>query len=317
MSMSDNWWLWGIFAFIVVAMLAVDLLVRGDTHKVSMKEAALWSLLWVLVSLLFGAGLWAYLYTTQDLAVANNKATEFLTGYLIEKSLSVDNVFVWLTLFGFFGIPPELQRRVLIYGVLGAVVLRVIIILIGAWLVRNFEWILYVFGVFLVFTGGKMAWSANKQSNVEDNRLLRWLRGHLRITQSLHGNRFTIRDQGKLWATPLLVVLIMVEVSDIIFAVDSIPAIFAITRDTFIVLTSNLFAILGLRAMYFLFAGLAERFSLLDYGLAVVLAFIGIKLLIEPWVHIPIGWSLAVVAVVIAATMAFSWYWTDRHATSS
>ncbi|WP_281274435.1 TerC family protein [Halomonas nitroreducens] len=199
MNMSEAWWLWGIFAVIVVVMLAVDLLVRGDTHRVSMREAGLWSLLWVLVSLLFGAGLWAYLYTTQDLSIANNKATEFLTGYLIEKSLSVDNVFVWLTLFSFFGISPELQRRVLIYGVLGAVVLRVIIILIG---VRNFEWILYVFGVFLVFTGGKMAWSANKQSNVEDNRLLRWLRGHLRITESLHGNRFTLRDQGKLWATP-------------------------------------------------------------------------------------------------------------------
>ncbi|MFC3282030.1 TerC family protein [Litchfieldella rifensis] len=315
--MGESWWLWGVFALLVLAMLGVDLLMRGDTHKVSMKEAAAWSTVWVLVSLLFGAGLWAYLYTTQDITMANSKATEFLTGYLIEKSLSVDNVFVWLTLFSFFGISPELQRRVLIYGVLGAVVLRIVIILIGAWLVRNFEWVLYVFGAFLVFTGVKMAWGANKQSNVENNRLLRWMRGHLRITRSLHGNRFTIKEQGKRWATPLLVVLIMVEISDIIFAVDSIPAIFAITRDTFIVLTSNIFAVLGLRAMYFLFAGLAERFSLLDYGLALVLVFIGIKLLIEHWYTIPIGWSLAVVAVVVSGTMAFSWYWTDRHATSS
>lgn len=313
MDTMVSWWVWGVFAVIITVMLTIDLVVRGSVHKVSMKEAALWSAIWVAVSLLFNAGLWGYLYSTQGLQIANEKATQFLTGYLIEKSLSVDNVFVWLTLFTYFGIPPELQRRVLLYGVLGAIVLRTLIILLGAWLVRNFEWILYVFGAFLVFTGIKMAWAANKESDPESNPFLRWIRGHLPITKSLHGHKFTIREQGKLWFTPLLVVLIMVEISDIIFAVDSIPAIFAITRDSFIVLTSNIFAILGLRAMYFLFAGLAERFTLLDYGLAIVLVFIGVKLLIEHWYVIPIGWSLGVVALVISATMLISWYWTDRH----
>lgn len=308
-----GWWIWAVFAVFIVIMLSVDLFVRGSVHKVSMKEAAIWSAVWVLVSLLFNAGLWGYLYSTEGIKVANTKATEFLTGYLIEKSLSVDNVFVWLTLFNFFGIPAELQRRVLIYGVLGAVVMRTGIILIGTWLVSNFEWILYVFGAFLVFTGIKMAWAANKESDVENNRFLRWIRGHIPITKSLRGHHFLVREQGRLWATPLLVVLIMVEISDLIFAVDSIPAIFAITRDPFIVLTSNIFAILGLRAMYFLFSGLADRFSLLDYGLGLVLVFIGIKLLIEHWYTIPIGWSLATVAAIISATMLISWYWTDRH----
>lgn len=312
MQTDISGWLWGAFALTILIMLALDLFLRGSASRVSVKEAALWSVLWVLVALAFDLGLWAYFHQTQGLVVANDKAGKFLTGYLIEQSLSMDNVFVWLTLFTFFRIPPDAQRRVLIYGVLGAIVLRTLVILLGSWLVREFGWILYIFGAFLIFTGAHMAWVAGDEPDLDDNRLLRWLRGHLRVTKTLHGHRFTLMEQGKLWVTPLLVVLIMIELSDILFAVDSIPAIFAITRDPFIALTSNLFAVMGLRSMYFLFAGLAERFTLLDYGLALVLIFIGTKLLIEPWMEIPILWSLLVVAAVIGSTMIISWVWADR-----
>lgn len=312
MHTEVNGWLWGIFSLIIVIMLGLDLYLRGSASRVSVKEAATWSLLWVAVALAFDAGLWAYFHETQGLATANDKAGKFLTGYLIEQSLSMDNVFVWLTLFTFFQIPPESQRRVLIYGVLGAIVLRTLVILLGSWLVREFDWILYIFGGFLILTGAHMAWVAGDEPDLDNNRLLIWLRRHLRVTRELHGPRFTYRENGVLWVTPLLVVLIMIELSDILFAVDSIPAIFAITRDPFIALTSNLFAVMGLRSMYFLFAGLAERFTLLDYGLALVLVFIGVKLLIEPWFEIPILWSLLVVAVVISSTMIISWLWADR-----
>jgi len=297
--------LWGVFALVVVIMLAIDLLLQGrrGVHTMTMKQAAVWSLVWVTLSLLFNAAFWWYLANTQGRAVADPQALAFLTGYLIEKALAVDNVFVWLMLFSYFAVPPALQRRVLIYGVLGAIVLRTIMIFAGSWLISQFEWMLYVFGAFLLFTGIKMALAKEDEAGIGDKPMVRWLRGHLRMTDKIESEHFFVRKKGLLYATPLLLVLILVELSDVIFAVDSIPAIFAVTTDPFIVLTSNLFAILGLRAMYFLLAGVAERFALLKYGLAVILVFIGIKMLIIDFYHIPIAISLGVVGGILALTL--------------
>lgn len=297
--------LWGGFAVVVVIMLSIDLLLQGrrGAHAMSMKQAAGWSILWVTLSLLFNAAFWWYLAETQGREVADPQALAFLTGYLIEKSLAVDNVFVWLMLFSYFSVPPALQRRVLVYGVLGAIVLRTIMIFAGTWLITQFEWLLYVFGAFLLFTGVKMALAKEDESGIGEKPMVRWLRGHLRMTDTIENEHFFVRKNGLLYATPLLLVLIMVEFSDVIFAVDSIPAIFAVTTDPFIVLTSNLFAILGLRAMYFLLSGVAERFSMLKYGLAVILVFIGIKMLIVDFYHIPIAISLGVVFGILTVTL--------------
>lgn len=278
----------------------------------TMKQAAGWSILWVTLSLLFNAAFWWYLVQTEGRAVADPQALAFLTGYLIEKALAVDNVFVWLMLFSYFAVPPALQRRVLVYGVLGAIVLRTIMIFAGSWLISQFEWLLYVFGAFLLFTGVKMALAKEDDSGIGDKPLVRWIRNHLRMTDKIEGEHFFTRKNGVIYATPLLLVLILVELSDVIFAVDSIPAIFAVTTDPFIVLTSNLFAILGLRAMYFLLAGVAERFSMLKYGLSVILVFIGIKMLIVDFYHIPIGISLGVVGGILVLTLLIN-AWVNKQ----
>ncbi|WP_145500775.1 TerC family protein [Yersinia bercovieri] len=310
--------LWGSFAVVVTIMLAIDLLLQGrrGSQTMTLRQAACWSLVWVSLSLLFNAGFWWYLAETVGREIADKQALAFLTGYLIEKALAVDNVFVWLMLFSYFAVPANLQRRVLIYGVLGAIVLRTIMIFAGSWLVSQFSWILYLFGAFLLFTGIKMAMAKEDDTPIGEKPLVRWIRNHLRMTDELHGDRFTVRKNGLLYATPLVLVLILVELSDVIFAVDSIPAIFAVTTDPFIVLTSNLFAILGLRAMYFLLANVAERFSMLKYGLSVILVFIGVKMMIIDLFHIPIGISLGVVAGILALTLLINlWvnHRVDRH----
>ena len=307
--------LWGGFAVVVVIMLAIDLFLQGrrGAHTMSMKQAASWSLVWITLSLLFNAAFWWYLVQTQGRAVADPQALAFLTGYLIEKSLAVDNVFVWLMLFSYFSVPAALQRRVLVYGVLGAIVLRTIMIFAGSWLISQFEWLLYIFGAFLLFTGIKMALAKEDEGGIGDKPLVRWLRSHLRMTDKIENEHFFTRKNGVLFATPLLLVLILVELSDVIFAVDSIPAIFAVTTDPFIVLTSNLFAILGLRAMYFLLAGVAERFSMLKYGLSIILVFIGIKMLIVDFYHIPIGVSLGVVGGILALTLLINAWVNQQH----
>ena len=306
--------LWGGFAVVVAIMLAIDLLLQGrrGSHSMTMKQAAGWSILWVTLSLLFNAAFWWYLVQTQGRAVADPQALAFLTGYLIEKALAVDNVFVWLMLFSYFAVPPALQRRVLVYGVLGAIVLRTIMIFAGSWLISQFDWLLYVFGAFLLFTGVKMALAKEDESGIGDKPLVRWIRSHLRMTDKIESERFFTRKNGVLFATPLLLVLILVELSDVIFAVDSIPAIFAVTTDPFIVLTSNLFAILGLRAMYFLLAGVAERFSMLKYGLSVILVVIGVKMLIVDFYHIPVAISLGVVGGILAVTLLIN-AWVNRQ----
>ena len=265
METIGTWWMWAGFAAFVVIATAVDLLVlqRKGAAKVTLREAAGWSLLWVALALIFNALLWWYLDGTHGRALANDKAMEFFTGYLIEKSLAVDNIFVFLMLFTYFAVPAELQRRVLILGVIGAIVLRAVTILIGAWLISQFHWILYLFGAFLVITGIKMARHAGESFDLDANPALKWMCGHLNITDTFHGERF-------------------------------------------IVLTSNVFAMLGLRAMHFLLADFAGRFHLLTYGLAVILVFIGVKMLIVEWVKIPVFVSLGVVAAILVATVIAS-----------
>jgi tellurite resistance protein TerC len=307
------------FTLLVAALLAVDIfaLKTRGTQRVSVKEAAVWSIVWIVVSLVFCAWFWWYLDGRFPREAANEKALEYLTGYLIEKSLAVDNVFVWITLFNFFAVPAELQKRVLLYGVLGAILMRAVLIYVGALLLAEFHWILYFFGLFLLVTGIKMLLFAKHEPPLEKNPVLRWMRGHMRITDEHHGERFFVMRDGVRYATPLFVALILIEVTDLIFAVDSIPAVFAVTADPFIVFTSNIFAILGLRAMYFLVADMAGRFHLLKYGLALILILIGVKMLLLDIYKIPVGMALGMVGLILVASVAASLLTSRRTRLSS
>lgn len=304
--------MWSLFAIFVFVALCVDFFAmqRQGAHRVTLREAAVWSLVWVLVSLLFLTWMWWHLGgTAEDPALriqAGEKSLEFLTGYLVEKALAVDNVFVFLMLFTYFAVPQEFQKRVLMIGILGALLLRAVMILVGAWAITRFHWILYLFGVFLVFTGIKMWWAAGQEPDLEANPALKWIRARMRVAPGYDGERLTTMVDGVRMATPLAVVVLLIGVVDVIFAVDSIPAIFAITTDPFIVLTSNVFAILGLRAMYFLLAGMHERFHLLSYGLALVLVLIGLKMLLADVYKVPVVWSLSITVLTLAATMVLS-----------
>jgi tellurite resistance protein TerC len=301
-------WLWIFFVVSVLVALFIDFVVlkKQGAHSVSVKEALNWSIVWVLLSLAFNALFWWAVQQDHGSAVASEKSMEFLTGYLIEKSLAVDNIFVFLMIFTYFAVPSEFQKRVLMIGIVGAIVLRTVMILLGSWLIAEFHWVLYVFGAFLLLTGIKMWWAAGKEPDLESNPALKLLRRVLPVSKNFDGEKFFTLDNGKKVATPLLLVIALVGLTDIIFAVDSIPAIFAITTDPFIVLTSNIFAILGLRAMYFLLAAVAAKFHLLSYGLAVVLVFIGSKMLLIDVIKIPVLISLGVVVSVLAITMVWS-----------
>ena len=302
-------WLWVVFVVFVLVALFVDFVVlkKQGAHEVGVREAVNWSLAWVGLSLVFNVLFWfAIRDTTGSTAIANEKSLEFLTGYLIEKSLAVDNIFVFLLIFTYFSVPPAFQKRVLMIGIIGAIVLRTIMILLGAWLLDQFHWILYVFGAFLILTGVKMWWAAGKEESLEDNPALRLLRRILPVSQHYDGEKFWTVENGKRISTPLLMVVVLVGMTDVIFAVDSIPAIFAITKDPFIVLTSNVFAILGLRAMFFLLQAAASRFHLLNYGLAVILVFIGGKMMLIDIYKIPVAVSLGVVLTILAITMVWS-----------
>jgi len=307
MSMAPTW-LWLVFVAFVLAALFVDFVVlkKQGAHEVSVPEAIRWSAIWVALSFAFNGLLWWAFAQEQGTAVANTKALEFLTGYLIEKSLAVDNIFVFLMIFTYFAVPPAFQKRVLMIGIIGAIVLRTVMILIGGWLIAQFHWILYVFGAFLFFTGVKMWWAADKESNLEDNPALKLLRRVLPVSKHFDGENFWTVQNGVKVATPLLLVVALVGFTDVIFAVDSIPAIYAITSDPFIVLTSNIFAILGLRAMYFLLAAMAAKFHLLSYGLALILVFIGTKMMLIDIYKIPVLVSLGVVIGILAITMVWS-----------
>ncbi len=301
-------WMWIAFTGFLITMLALDLFVFGGrkAHRVSVREALTWVIAWIAMALAFSALFFLNLNGKFGLEIAQTKTLEFLTGYLIEQSLSIDNLFVFVMIFKYFSVPPEFQRRVLLYGVIGAIVMRAIMIFGGVWLVSEFSWILYFFAAFLVVTGVKMLIFAEQEPDLDKNPLLRWLKSHLRVTDSYHDEKFFVKKNGLLWATPLFLVLILIEFTDLVFAVDSIPAIFSVTTDTFIIFTSNMFAMMGLRALYFLLADMADRFKLLKYGLAIVLIFIGGKMLVQPWFHMPIQWSLAIVGAIILISIMLS-----------
>lgn len=310
MTSISEWWMWLVFLIFLIMMLAVDLFLLGGkkAHRVSTKESLSWTVVWFGLAFIFNLLLWWYLAHTSTVAIANEKAMEFFTGYLIEKSLSIDNVFVILMIFNYFAIPLEYQRRVLTYGVLGAIVMRLILILLGIWMVSRFHWILYIFGLFLLVTGIKMLIFAEHKPDLAKNPVLGWMRRHLRITNELHGEQFFTTRNRLIYVTPLFLVLILVEISDLIFAVDSIPAIFAVTNDPFIVFTSNIFALLGLRALYFLLVNMNNRFPLLKYGLALILVFVGFKLLITYWFKIPVFIALGIVVSILTSCIALSAY---------
>lgn len=301
-------WMWAAFILFVLGMLAIDIFALGGSrsHKVSIKEAASWTGIWISLALLFDLGLWMYLNETMGSAVADAKAMEFLTGYVIEESLSIDNMFVFLLIFSHFSVPLQYQRKVLLYGVLGAIVLRIVMILAGTWVVTQFAGVLYLFGVFLLVTGMRMLIAAEKEPDLEQNPVLRLAKKLLPFTTDFREEKFSVIENGKRVFTPLFLVLILIEVSDVVFAVDSIPAIFAVTTDPFIVFTSNIFAIMGLRALYFLLADMADRFHLLKFGLAFVLMFVGVKMLIVKWMHIPTTVSLLVIGSLLASSIIAS-----------
>lgn len=302
-------WLWATFVGIVLVSLFIDFVVlkKQGSHDIGAREALIWSLIWIALSFLFnGLFWWAVKDTTGSVEIANTKSLEFLTGYLIEKSLAVDNIFVFLMIFTYFAVPTQFQKRVLMIGIIGAIVLRTVMILVGGWLLAEFHWILYVFGAFLILTGIKMWWAAGKEPNLDDNPALKLLRKLLPVSKNYDGENFWKVENGKKIATPLFMVICLIALTDVIFAVDSIPAIFAITSDPFIVLTSNVFAILGLRAMYFLLAAVASKFHLLNYGLAAILVFIGAKMCLIDFFKIPVGISLGVVVAILALTMVLS-----------
>ncbi|MBS1842230.1 MAG: TerC family protein [Acidobacteria bacterium] len=289
---------WIEFNIFVLIAVALDLGVfHRKAHKIGMREALLWSAIWIGAAVVFAVGVYHF-YGTQ-------KALEFSTGYLIEKSLSVDNLFVFLVLFRRFGVRPEFQHRVLAWGILGALIMRGAMIAAGAALIERFAWILYVFGAFLIYAAIHMVVAGEGETHPEKNAIVRFLANHLRMTKTFSGEKFFVRENGVLYATPLFLVLLVVEVTDVTFAVDSIPAVFGITRDAFVVYTSNVFAILGLRTLYFLLAGVLDRLTYIKYGLAAVLAFVGAKMLIEPWLHISVLWSLGIVIGILGvATVA-------------
>ncbi len=297
--------LWVIFAIIIIIMLAVDLLLqkKRGTTIMTLRQAAIWSILWVILSLLFNLFLWWHLSGTMGHIIAYKQATVFLTGYLIEKVLAIDNLFVWLMLFQSLSLPPNLQHRVLIFGIFGAIILRTMMIFFGSCLVTHFQWVLYIFGTLLIFTGLKIVFEKNNDLKNKEKTLVCWIRRQLRVNDSIKKENLSVNNKGTSLFSQLLPILIFVELSDIIFALDSIPAIFSITKDPFLVLTSNLFAILGLRAMYFLLVGIVKRFSMLKYGLSVIMIFIGCKMLCMNFYNIRTIISLSVVIGIIVLTL--------------
>ena len=305
--MATNIWFWLGFIAFVLAMLSLDLGVfHRKAHEVRPSEAGIWTAVWVTLALLFAAGL--YIVESRHVALT------FLTGYIIEESLSVDNIFVMVLIFEYFRVPKSVQHRVLFYGILGALVMRGLFIAAGTALITRFHWVLYVFGALLVITGVRMSRKQDEAFDGERNRIVRAVRRVLPVTADFHGSRFFVIEAGRRTATPLLLVLILVELTDLIFAIDSIPAIFGVTTDPFVVFTSNIFAVLGLRSLYFLLAAVVDRFHLLKYGLAVILTFVGLKMLTERFLEIDIVLSLSIILTVLAASIIASLIWPAKQA---
>ena len=310
-------WMWVGFNLFVLALLALDLGVfHRKAHAVSVREATIWSVIWISLSMLFNLGIYFFWHVAAPTSPYSNgdAALAFFTGYLIEKSLSVDNIFVFVLIFSYFSVPAKYQHRVLFWGILGALVMRAALILIGAALIKEFHWVIWIFGAFLIFTGIRMAFHKDEELHPEDNPLVKLLKRFVPMVQDYRGASFVVREAGKLMATPLLLVLLIVESTDLVFAVDSIPAIFAVTTDPFIVYTSNVFAILGLRSLYFLLAGVMHKFHYLKLGLSAVLTFVGVKMLLPDLSEmltgvaykIPTLLSLAVVAGILVMAVVAS-----------
>lgn len=316
--MEGSIWLWGGFNLFVLAMLALDLGVfHRKSHAVSGREALIWSVVWISLSLVFNAVIYffwdrmmpASYYTNSEAALA------FFTGYLIEKSLSVDNIFVFILIFSFFAVPAAYQHRVLFWGILGALIMRGALIAVGAALLKEFHWIIYIFGAFLIFTGIRMARHQDEEIQPDKNPVVKFFRRFMPVTETFEKDKFFVRRAGTLMATPLFLILLIVESTDLVFAVDSIPAIFAVTQEPFIVYTSNVFAILGLRALYFLLANVMDKFEYLKLGLSAVLTFIGVKMVIMDFYHIPVGVSLTVVASILTISILAS-LWKARNSSN-
>ena len=306
---AEYWWFYAAFLLFVLLMLALDLGVfNRKAHVVSFKEATVWSIIWVALALVFNFIFYHYSLSKFGADAAGQVALEFLTGYVIEYSLSVDNIFVFVLVFSYFGIPAEYKHRVLFYGILGALIFRAIFIAVGAALIQ-FHFVIYIFGGFLIITGIKMMLSNAEEIEPEKNLLIRIFKRFMPVTHSIKGKEFFVRENGRLAATPLFIALLFLEATDIIFAVDSVPAIFALTKEPLIVFTSNIFAILGLRSMYFMLAGAIDKFHLLKYGLSVVLIFVGLKMI---WLNdffggkFPISWSLGIIFGVILISVVIS-----------
>ena len=314
-TFADYWWFYAGFTAFVLMLLDIDLGVfHRHAHVVSFRESLTWSVIWIATALVFNYGFYQYAVGKFGPEVGGQVGLEFLAGYLVEKSLAVDNIFVFVLVFAYFSIPNIYQHRVLFYGIIGALVFRAIFIAIGSALMQ-YHAIVLVFGAFLLFTGVNMLWAPERKVNPEKNLLVRLVRRMMPVTPELHGQHFLVRLKGVWHATPLLVALLFLEMSDIIFAVDSVPAIFAVTREPLIVFTSNVFAILGLRAMYFMLAGAVDRFHLIKYGLAFILIFVGLKML---WLNqmfdgkFPITWSLGVIGVLLFGSIVASWIWPPK-----
>lgn len=332
---ADYWWFYALFTLFVIGMLALDLgVLHREAHVVGFKEALGWSIFWISLALVFCVGFWQYAHwklpqdprllaagmtAAQAAALADQSALEFLTGFVVEKSLSVDNIFIFVVVFSYFAIPPKYQHRVLFFGILGALVFRAIFIALGAVLMQ-FHWVIWIFGGFLILTGFKILFAPEKQIDPARNPVIRLLKRMLPITHDLEGQKFFIKREGVLYGTPLLVCLVFIEITDIIFAVDSVPAIFALTKEPLIVFTSNVFAILGLRALFFLLAGVMDKFRYLKYGLGLILVFVGLKMV---WLNeafggkFPVTWSLGIIATLLAGSIAASFLIPHRRAVSA
>jgi len=307
--MLNQYLMWGGFVLFIIAMLILDLKVlQRRSHVMPVKEALLWVAFWVSLALIFNVGI--YFYFGMD------SALEFLTGYLVEYSLSVDNIFVFALIFSYFGIPSEYRHKALLWGILGAIVMRAIFILAGVAMINRLHWIIYVFGAFLVYIGIKIAFEKDREMDPGKNPILRLVKRFLPVTESYEGGRFFVRRAGRLFATPMLIVVIVIETTDVIFAVDSIPAILSITLNPFIVYTSNIFAILGLRALYFALAGIMDLFHYLNYGLAAILVFVGVKMLISDYYKIPVAGALGFIVLVLATSIVASIMFPKKDAPS-
>jgi tellurite resistance protein TerC len=311
-----NIWIWVGFSIFLIFALSIDTLLLDKKYArphESMRAALIWTIVWVVCALIFNGLLWLYLYVTTTPFIAEEKAVDFFTGYLIEKTLSLDNLFAFYMVFTQLRIPIQYQQRVFSYGIWSAVVLRLIFILMGTWLVEHFHWILYLMGIFLLLTGIKMFFAQGKEQDLAETRFMKWMKRFFRVTSEIKDKRFFVRKDKLLYVTPLFIALIFIEISDVVFALDSIPAIFAITTDPFIVWSSNIFAILGLRAMYFLLAGMMTRFHLLKYGIALILVFVGSKMVIAPWLTISAVLSLCIIVGILVLFSILGVLTRTRH----